>query len=170
MQQTTQLDFFDKARISAGVVMLLAGMAAVVGSVVDWVSVTPPPKPPPGIDFENDAFGDEESSEPFNGLEAGDGWVTTAGGCAQLGAGLLLISRRRGGWLGILASIPIGAVAISTYKALGSPTSALMERTETVGDADPALGLTLVAAAALIGLISAVIGVAATPKNQGAVT
>ena len=170
MQRTSGLDFFDKARIFAGVAVLLAGLAAVVGSVVDWVTVTPPPKPPPGIDFENETFGEEDSSEPFNGLEAGDGWVTAAAGGTQLGAGLMLISRRRGGWLGILASIPLGAVAISTYKALGSPTSALLERTETVGDADPALGLTLVAAAALVGLISAVIGVAATPKNQSAIT
>lgn len=145
----------------------MAGVAAVVGSVVDWVTVTPPPEPPAGIDFQEEPFAEEESSEPFTGLEAGDGWLTAAAGGAQLVAGLLLITRRRGGWLGILASVPIGAIAISGYRALDSPTSGLLERTDTVGDVDPSLGLTLISAAALVGLISAVIGVAATPKEGG---
>ena len=161
------LSFFDRARIWAGAIMLLAGVAAVVGSVVDWVTVTPPPEPPPGVDFADRPFAEGESSEPFTGLEAGDGWLTVAAGGAQLLAGLLLITRRRGGWLGILASIPIGAIAISGYRALSSPTSALLDRTDTVGDADPAWGLTLIASAALVGLIAAVIGIAATPRNEG---
>ncbi len=164
MQPARGLDFFDKARLWAGMVVVLAGLTAVIGSVVDWVTVTPPPAPPPGVDFENEPFAEEESSEPFNGLEAGDGWVTVVAGGAQLAAGLLLIMRRRGGWLGIFASIPLGAIAISAYRAVDEPTSSLMERTETVGDADPALGLTLLAAAALVGLLSAVVGVIATPR------
>ena len=164
MQRGTGLDFFDKARIWAGVVVLFAGLAAVVGSAVVWVSITPPPEPPPGVDFEEQPFAQDESSDPFRGLEIREGWVTLVAGGVQLAAGLLLINRRRGGWLCFLASIPMGAVAISTYRALGSPTSSLMERTDTVGDADPAFGLTLVSAAALVGLISAVIGIAATPK------
>ena len=166
MRRADGLDTFTRARIWAGVIMLLVGLAAVVGSVVDWVTVTPPPEPPAGVDFENEPFAEEESSEPFNGLEAGDGWITLGGGGAQLIAGLLLINRRRGGWVGILASIPIGAIAISAYKALGSPTSGLLEKTNTVGDVDPGLGLTLIAAAALVGLIAGVIGVAATPKPE----
>lgn len=170
MQRTAGLDFFDKARIWAGIVVLLAGLVAVLGSVVDWVTVTPPPEPPAGVDFEEQPFATDESSAPFNGLEAGDGWVTLAAGGFEMAAGLLLIGRRRGGWLGVLATIPMGAVAISIYKQLGSPTSDLMERTNTVGDADPGLGLTLIAGAALVGLIASVIGVAATPKNQSVIT
>ena len=146
--------------------MLLAGLTAVIGSVVDWVTVTPPPEPPAGVNFEDQPFAPEENSEPFNGLEAGDGWLTVAGGGVQLASGLLLITMRRGGWIGILASIPIGAIAISAYRSLDSPTSRLFEKTGTVGDVDPALGLSLIAAAGLVGLISAVIGVAATPRSQ----
>lgn len=170
MQRTEGLDFFDRARIWAGVIVLLAGLVAVLGSVVDWVTVTPPPDPPPGIDFEEKPFAADENSDPFNGLEAGDGWATLAAGGVEMVAGLLLIGKRRGGWLGVLATVPMGAVAISVYKQLGSPTSELMERTKTVGDADPGLGLTLIAGAALVGLIASVIGVAATPKNQSAIT
>ncbi|MDQ4143559.1 MAG: hypothetical protein M3198_07425 [Actinomycetota bacterium] len=170
MQRQEGLDFFDKARIWAGVIVLLAGLAAVVGSVVDWVTVTPPPDPPPGVDFEEETFAADESSDPFNGLEAKDGWVTLAAGGVEMIAGLLLIMRRRGGWLGVLATVPMGAIAISIYQQLGSPTSELMERTQTVGDADPGLGLTLIAGAAMAGLIASVIGLAATPKNQSVVT
>lgn len=169
MRRSPGLDFFDRARIWAGIVVLLAGLTAVVGSVVDWVTVTPPPEPPAGVDFEDEDFAVEESSEPFNGLEAGDGWVTLIAGGAEMAAGLLLITRRRGGWVGVLAAIPMGAVAISIYRQL-TPTSELMERTETVGDADPGIGLALVAGAALVGLIASVVGLAATPKNQSAVT
>lgn len=169
MRRGPQLDFFDRARIWAGVVVLLAGLVAVVGSVVDWVTVTPPPEPPAGVDFGNEDFTTDESSEPFNGLEAGDGWVTLIAGGAEMAAGLLLITRRRGAWLGVLATIPMGAVAISVYRQL-TPTSELMERTETVGDADPGIGLALIAGAALVGLIASVLGLAATPKNQSVIT
>lgn len=170
MRREEGLDFFDKARVWAGVVVLLAGLSAVVGSVIDWVIVTPPPEPPAGVDFENEEFATDESSDPFNGLEAGDGWVTLVAGGVEMLAGLLLITRKRGGWVGVLATVPMGAVAISIYRQLGTPTSELMERTETVGDADPGLGLTLIAGAALVGLIASVIGLAATPKNQSAIT
>ncbi|MDQ4095446.1 MAG: hypothetical protein M3174_04470 [Actinomycetota bacterium] len=169
MRRSPRLDFFDRARVWAGVFVLLAGLTAVIGSVVDWVTVTPPPQPPAGVNFEDETFAADESSEPFTGVEAGDGWVTLIAGGVEMAAGLLLIMRRRGGWLGVLATVPMGAVAISIYRQL-TPTSELMERTQTVGDADPGIGLALVAGAALIGLIASVIGLAATPKNQGAIT
>ena len=168
MQASPELSVFDKARVWAGAIVLLAGLCAILGSAVNWVSVTPPPKPLPGVNFENEPFAGEESSEPFTGLEAREGWITAIAGGALMAAGLLLIMRGRGGGLAVLASVPIGAIAISSYRAVDSPTSGLLERTETVGDADPALGLTLLAAAALAGLVAGVIGMAATPKDQPA--
>ena len=168
MQDPPELDVFDRARIWAGAIVLLAGLSTIVGSAVDWVSVTPPPEPPPGVDFDYRPFAGNESSEPFSGLEVREGWVTAVAGAGLMAAGLSLIIRKRGGGLAVLSSIPIGAVAISSDRALGSPTSSLMERTDTVGDADPALGLTLLAAGALVGLIAGVIGMAATPKEEPA--
>lgn len=166
MQRGSGLDFFTKARVWAGAFVLLAGLCAIVGSAVDWVTVTPPPEPPPGLDFEQRPFASDESSEPFTGLEVREGWVAAIGGAALMAAGLLLITRTRGGGLAVLASIPIGAVAISSYRALGSVTSGLMERTNTVGDVDPGLGILLVSAAAIVGLIAGVVGLAATPKQH----
>ncbi|HYN37263.1 MAG TPA: hypothetical protein VEV82_09855 [Actinomycetota bacterium] len=166
MQQASGLDFFTKARVWAGSIVLLAGLCAIVGSAVDWVTVTPPPKPPPGVDFEDRPFGSDDSSDSFSGLEVRDGWVTLISGAALMTGGMLLIMRRRGGWLAVFASIPIGAVTLSAYRAIDSPTSGLLERTETVGDVDPGLGLTLLAGAALVGLIAGVIGLAATPNEE----
>ena len=165
MRGDSRLDFGTRARIWAGILLLVGGLIAVVGSTIDWVTVEPPPKPPPGADFEGKRFAEDESSEPFTGLEARDGWVTAAGGGLLLIAGLLAIAGRGGSGLALLASIPIGAVAISAYRGVNEPTSPIMERTKTVGDADPALGLVLIAAAAGFGLIAAAIGVAATPKR-----
>lgn len=155
-----------KARVWAGSLLLLSGVVAVIGASIDWVSVTPPPSPPPGVNFEDEPFAEEESSEPFTGLEAGDGWFVVAGAGALLVAGIMLVSQRGGGWLGFFATIPIGAIAIAAYRALSSPTSSLLERTETVGDVDPAAGLVLTAFAALAGLIASVVGIAATPRSS----
>ncbi|MDQ3987276.1 MAG: hypothetical protein M3280_12370, partial [Actinomycetota bacterium] len=138
MATQPKLDFGTRARVWAGVLLLIGGLSAVVGSAVNWVTVEPPPEPPPGVDFEGERFGEDDSSEPFNGLEARDGWVTVAGGGLLLVAGLMVISGRGGSGLALLASIPIGAVAISAYRGVSEPTSSIMERTDTVGDADPA--------------------------------
>lgn len=166
MQTRSGLDFGTKVRVWAGVVVMLAGLTAIVGSAVQWVTVTPPPEPPPGVNFEQRPFAEDESSEPFTGLEIREGWVTALGGAALMAGGLMLIMRARGGGIAVLASIPIGAVAISAYRALGSVTSGLMERTDTVGDADPSIGIILVSAAAIVGLIAGVVGLAATPKPE----
>ena len=41
-----------------------------------------------------------------------------------------------------------------------------MERTDTVGDADPGVGILLVSVGAIAGLIGGVVGLAATPKPE----
>jgi hypothetical protein len=167
MQRGSGLDFFTKARVWAGVVVLLAGLCAIVGSAVEWVTVTKaPPRPPPGVDFQQRPFATDESSEPFTGLEVREGWVSAVGGAVLMAAGLLLISRNRGGGLAVLAAMPIGAMAISSYRSLGSEASDLLDRSGTVGDVDPGLGLVLISAAAVVGLISGVVGLAATPRSE----
>ena len=163
MNQRSAIDPATKFRLWSASLLLVAGAVGVVGSVIDWVTVEPPPRPPAGVDFDNRPFAAEESSEPFTGLEAGDGWVTVAAAGVLLLAGIRLVMDRRGGAIGFLAAIVMGAVAIAAYKGIDSPTSGIMERTDTVGDARPAAGLVLVAGAAFAGLVAALMGIAATP-------
>ena len=152
-------------RVVAGAVLLLVGVLGVVGSVVDWVTITPPGTPPPGVDFEGQPFAPDESTEPFNGLEAGDGYVTLVASGLILAGGLLLVLGRRGGGLAFVASVLMGAIAFSAYNGTSSPGSTLMERTGTVGDPDPGLGPLLLGIAAIAGLIAAALAVAATPRS-----
>ncbi len=165
MQQAGGIDFSTKMRVAAGAALLLVGVAGVVGSVVDWVTITPPASPPPGVDFEGEPFAQDESTEPFNGLEARDGYVTLVASGFVLAAGILLVSGRRGGRMGFLASILLGAIAISAYNGTSSPGSTLMERTSTVGEPDPGLGPLLLAIAAIGGLIASALAIAATPRD-----
>lgn len=165
MQRTSGIDFTTKVRVVAGAVLLIVGVLGVVGSVVDWVTITPPGSPPPGVDFEGDPFIPNESTEPFNGLEAGDGYVTLVASGLILAAGFLLVIGRKGGGLGFVSSMLLGAVAISAYRGTSSPGSVLMERTDTAGDPDPALGPLLLGIAAVTGLVAAALAVAATPRD-----
>ena len=165
MQGAPGIDFTTKLRIVAGAVLLIVGVLGVVGSVVDWVTITPPGSPPPGVDFEGDPFVPDESTDPFNGLEARDGYVTLVASGLILAAGFLLVIGRKGGGLAFVSSILLGAVAFSAYEGTSSPGSALMERTDTVGDPDPGLGPLLLGIAAVAGLIAAALAVAATPRD-----
>ncbi len=158
-------DYFARARRWAVAAMAAAGFVAVIGSVLDWVTITPPPEPPPGIDFGAQEIEAQRATEPFTGTEARDGWWTLGAGLVLVVAAGLLLLRGRGayGWLGLLASIVIGAVAVADYRAIGDLSSGLSRRMDVVGDADPALGITLVAAAALVGLVASGAGIAASP-------
>ena len=85
-----------------------------------------------------------------------------------IGAAIMLWLRRRGkwAWLGFLASVVIGGLAITSYRAIADTTSPLYEELDIIGRAQPAIGITLVAAGAIIGLVSSVAGVTATPYAE----
>ena len=136
--------------------MLAAGLAAIVGTFLDWVSLTLPPTVPAD---------QRERAVPFTGMETGDGKWVLIGGVLLILCAVLLHARKRSlwGWLGFLASVTIGAIAIADYRAIGSVTSDLSREMDVVGEPSPGVGITLVAAAALIGLISSLAGVAASP-------
>lgn len=138
--------------------MFAGGAAAIIGSLLDWVTITPPPRLPAA---------EVENAQPFTGIEATDGWWVIAGGVVLIAAAFLVVLRRRSGWawLAFLASVVIGSIAIADYRGIGDLESALSQRMDVVGDAEPALGITLVAAGALVGLISSVAAVAATPRR-----
>jgi hypothetical protein len=145
--------------------MFVAGLLGGIGASLDWVDIEPPPRLPTGEDFEGNEFGESGEAEPFNGLEAGDGWVVVVASAVLVAAGTMLVLGRRTGWLGFVASLPIGAIAVADYRAVSEPTSRLAERMNLFGEVSPGIGLTLVGISAVIGLIGSVISIAASPRE-----
>ncbi|MGI8775068.1 MAG: hypothetical protein ACR2KQ_08680 [Actinomycetota bacterium] len=151
-------DYFDKARTVAVAGLIVAALLAILGSLLDWVHITPPNILPPG---------EAPNVEPFTGVEAQDGLWVISGALILLACGVGLLLRRRGAYalLAFVISVVIGAIAVADYRGLGEVSSAISRRMNIVGDASAGIGLKLVAVSALIGLISSVIGLAATPKR-----
>ena len=174
MQPSMPHNFFDKARVFAASGVLLAGLCAVAGSALDWVVIKERQV------AEDADFGPETGEiEPgqgtaFRGIEDRDGWITLGGGGALVAAAVLLVLRRRSGyaWIAFWVSLLIGGIAFADYRNISdledAPTG--IERRQEVGaEARPAIGLTVVTAAGMLGVISAVGGVAATPRpDEGA--
>ncbi|MFN2490755.1 MAG: hypothetical protein ABR529_13685 [Actinomycetota bacterium] len=162
-------DFFDWVRVWAVAVMLAAGVAAIVGSALEWVTITVRPELRQDTLFDAGNEPEEpEMTKPFTGLAARDGWWSLAGGVILIAAALLLLVRQRArwGWLGVIGAVLIGAVAIADYRGIGNLSSNISRRLNIVGEAEPGIGLTLVVAAALIGLIGSVAGIAASPPRR----
>ncbi len=160
------VDFFDRVRSVAGGALMASGAAAAVGSLLDWVTITPPPKVRPV--FRNMDLEGVKASQPFSGLEAGDGWwVIGAGVVMILTAGLLIVRRRSlYAWIALLAAMVMGGITFADFRAIGDLGSGLSWRMDVVGQARPALGITLVAAAALVGIVAAGAGIAASPRTD----
>ena len=161
-------DFFDRARSWAAVVMAIAWAAAIVGSSLDWVRITVRPELAEDTRFDDQNSPEEPRvSRPFTGLEAGDGWWSLAGGVVLVVSAALLVLRRRArwAWLGLLGAVLVGAIALADYRGIGDLSSSLSHRMNIVGQAEPGVGITLVAAGALAGLLGAVGGIAASPQS-----
>jgi hypothetical protein len=150
--------------------MLAAGLACTVGSLLDWVTITARPRLQEGATFQGEQNRPEAPrvTRPFSGIEAGDGWWSLVGGLVLVAAGGLLYARKRAswGWLGMVAAIVVGAVAIADYRGIGDLSSSISHRMNIVGGAEPALGLMLVVAGAIAGVIGAVAGIAASPRAE----
>ena len=149
-------DYFDTARSAAAAFMFAAAAAAIIGSLLNWVSIEPPPIIP--VD-------QEHQLEPFNGLDINDGWVTAIAGILLVAFTALLVVRRRAFWAGLafLASMVIGGIAVADYRGIEQISYEEMDRIGAIG---PGVGLTLVAAAGFIGLIASATAVAATPRRD----
>lgn len=151
-------NFFDRARVIAAGVLLLGALFLIVGPVLDWVSIEPPEVVPAT---------EEKNTRPFTGLEAGTGWVALVAGVAIVSNCLLLLKLRVPGfaWLSLLSAVVAGGVTIADYRGLSDINSALSERMEVVGRLSPGIGMTLCAAGAILALIGAAAGIAATPRS-----
>lgn len=139
--------------------MFIAGVVAIIGAAIDWVTVSPPEILPAA---------EADRAVPFTGLEARDGWWILGGGVILVVCAVELVLRRSSGyaWLAFVVSIVVGGAAIAAYRAVGDSSSALVRRMDRVGELDPAAGVYLVATAAVLGLIAAVIGIAASPRRR----
>jgi hypothetical protein len=169
-EEAEQRDFFEVARRWAAITLIAAGILAVIGSMLDWVTITVRPSLSADIDFGSQREGIEapERTEPFTGLEAGEGYYVLGAGVVQVAVGALLWVRGRGryAWVGLLAAVVVGGIAFADFRGVGDLSSSISRRMEIVGRARPALGLTLVAAAAFVGVLGAAAGIAASPKRE----
>ena len=150
-------DYFEKARIWACTALFLGAALLFLGSFLDWVSVSTLPETIPSDQI--------RFAEPFNGFDVGDGWVTAGAAIVMWFCAVMVVLKAKSSfaWLAFIASIVAGAVAISDYRDI----SGLFEQFGGIGRGiSPGAGITLVAAGALISLVSSVAAVAATPKTD----
>lgn len=153
-------DFFDRARIVAATGMFAAGICAVAGAILEWVSITPPPRVP------TDQL---TRLKPFSGLEVTDGKVVLGAGIVLVLAAVRLLLKRTSGpaTIGVLAAVLLGGIAFADFRQVTEPTSDLMRRMDRIGVDGPGVGLVLVAVAAILGLITSVAGIASSPVSDG---
>jgi hypothetical protein len=154
MSRPVARDFFDKARERVSAALFLAGAVAIVGSLLDWVV----------FKLDSSALPNQAASLPISGLDVGnDGAVALGGGIFLIVCAFLLVLRGRAFYAGLslVASIVIGAIAISDYRGVADLAPAVR-----IGEARPGLGLALVAAASVLGLIASIAGIAATPRSD----
>ena len=168
MREPIVRDYFDKVRSIAAIFLIIAGAAAIVGATLNWVTINECPRLVPGSNF-----GDQEVEAPppcvaFSGTDIADGKIIIAGGTVLVAMAMMLLLRKKSSyaWLAFIASMMIGGIAISDYRGIGDLTSPISQRAKLIGDADPAIGLLLVTAGGLIGLLASVAGVAASPRRD----
>jgi hypothetical protein len=167
--QPLQRDFFDRVRSIAVAVMIAAGIAIVIGSFLEWVSLSDVPDRVEDADFgtEEDFRDEEQTTEPVAGTETTYGTYALITGLVLGVAGVLLLVRRRGlwAWLGFFAAIVAGGLALTSFRGIADRSSPLYQELDLVGRARPGFGLTLVAAGAIIGLVASIGGHIATPRE-----
>lgn len=158
-------DYFDRARRVAATGLFVAGLLAVVGSLLPWVDVTPPQVVPEA---------EAERADALIGIEISDGRVVLGAGVVIIAAAALLVLRRRPGWawLALAATMLMGAIGISDYRQVSGfrPEAGVpppfVRRAERAGEVEPAFAMILVAAAGIVGLVASVGALAATPSTK----
>jgi len=146
-------DTFERARSVVAAFLVAAGAAVIIGTVLDWVTITPPPLIP---------VEQLPAAEPFTGLETKSAPYLLIGAGAVILLALLLVARAKSlyAWLAFLTSVMIGGIAFQNYRGI---EELFYEQMQRIGEPDPALGLMLVAAGGVVGVIAGAAGVAAVP-------
>lgn len=150
-------DYFDRARAWAATGLFVGAVLTITGSFLDWVNVRILPRVIPADQAPR--------AGPFSGFEVNDGWVTLVAGIVMATAAVFLVTRARSSfaWLGFAAAVVTGGIAISDYRGIDE----LFVEFQGIGrDPDPGIGIALVAIGSLLGLVSSVAGIAATPRSS----
>lgn len=162
--QSAGADTFEKARAAAAALLLSAAIAVIAGCFLDWVTIT---EQPDILPTESSAGpGGEQLTEPFNGIDTGDGKYLVTGAVILIAMALLVFVRKKSGygWIAFLTSFVMGIIGIADYRAIAGETLEL-KGVDVIGSTEPALGITLVAAGCLIGLVASLVGVAGSPRE-----
>jgi hypothetical protein len=148
-------NYFDRARAVAAAFLIAAGASVILGAFLDWVSVTPPEVVPP-----NQA----EQVQPFSGIETSDGWIVIVAGAILVVCGIVTGIRRSSvsAMVAFGSAIVIGAIGIADYRGIEDLFYRELNR---VGDPVPAVGIMLVVGGAIVGLLSAAMALAASPRR-----
>ena len=150
-------DYFERARAWSSTGLVLAGALLVAGSLLDWVSVDELPETIPA--------GQARFAEPFNGFDVGDGYMTAGIGIVLAGCAVMIMLKAKSSyaWLAFFASMVAGAIAISDYRDIDG----LFEQFGGIGrGVSPGIGITLVAVGAVLGFVSSVAAIAASPRTD----
>jgi hypothetical protein len=168
MSDYARSDYFDRARVVAVAVLIVAAGLATAGSFLEWVTIGVRPTVDPEADFGDQEIEEPQIRAPYSGVDATDGWYVIVGSAVLAGAAIALgIAKRRGfAWLAFIAAMFVGAIGFAAYRSVGNLDSSISRRMEIVGDPDPGLGITLVAIGGAIALIGAVLGLVATPARR----
>lgn len=171
MRSAMPSDFFDKARRFAAAGIVFAGLCAITGSFLDWAVITPR-QVAPDVDFGEDTDEIEPGQgEPFKGVDDRDGRLTLVGGVALIVAAIALLVRKKSGvaWVAFWISLAIGGIAFADFRTVSanedSAPRGILLRHEVGAEASAGPGLAVVAAAGMLGVLSSVGGVAATPRE-----
>ena len=151
-------DYFDKARSIAASVLFASGAAAIIGAVLDWITVRERPPNVPSDQLDR--------LPPLSGIEVVDGWYVIGAAAIIWVSAFFIVLRRRAfySWLAFVASMVTGAIAVADYRDIDG----LLSDVEGIGRGpEPGIGLLLVTAAAFVGMVAAVAGVAASPSEAG---
>ena len=156
MTETRTTDTFDRARSIAAAFLVAAGAAVILGTALDWVTIEVPPVVP------TDQL---PATEPFTGLETKSAPYLLIGAGIVILLALLLVARRKAlyAWLAFFVSMMIGAIGFQNYRGI---EELFYEQMERIGEPDPALGLMLVAAGGVVGVIAGAAGAAAIPPTD----
>lgn len=164
MADTGGVDFFERARRAAVVLLLIAGALCVIGSALDWAALERCPEIVEGSSFDDSEL-EEPPPCPVRGIDTTEGKVAAAAGFVIMIAAILLTLRRRSsfGWLALGSAVVAGSFALTAYRGIGDADSSISRRLGLIDAYEVSFGLTLVAAAAVAALVAAVAGIAATP-------